>query len=193
MRMNDMPRRKGSVGLGIVIAIAAPILFATLFMVLYGWKSWAINRHANLEYRRQVEARAMLEALKPQRPLRTWNSPDVKYALLYYKDDVHSSCKRVQLLEAGSARFYRASKPMPSWIACGETTARFLHWRRRSAGSQWKRRFGSWTTVRCGKLTWDRLSRNWLTINGSDRGNTSSEFRLGTAIICSWTGLASRS
>jgi hypothetical protein len=102
--MNDMPRRKGSVGLGIVITIAAPLLFATLFMVLYGWKSWAINRQANLEYRRQVEARAMLEALKPQRPLRTWNSPDVKYALLYYKDDVHSSCKRVQLLEAGSGK-----------------------------------------------------------------------------------------
>jgi hypothetical protein len=73
--MNDMPRRKGSVGLGIVITIAAPLLFATLFMVLYGWKSWAINRQANLEYRRQVEARAMLEALKPQRLLRTWNSP----------------------------------------------------------------------------------------------------------------------
>ena len=115
--MSDLPRRKGSVGLGIVIALVAPIVFAILFMVLYGWKSWAINREANLAYQRQVEERAALKAIEPQKPSRTWNSLDEKYALLYYKDDVHSSRKRVQLLETGSGKIL-SSFETDAWLNC---------------------------------------------------------------------------
>ncbi len=102
--MIDRPRRAGFMRLGPVIAMAAPILFAMIFMGLYGWKSWAINRQANLACQRQAEERAALEALKPKQPSRRWQSPDRKYTLLYYKDDFHSSRKRVQLLETGSGR-----------------------------------------------------------------------------------------
>lgn len=85
----DMPNRKGSVS-GIIVALVLPILFAILLLMLYGWKSRAINRQWKQAFGQQVEERAAC----------TMNSPaGRKYSFRYYIDDVHSERKRVQLLD----------------------------------------------------------------------------------------------
>ena len=93
-----------TLGCGVIFAMIAPLLFGVFVLICYGAKMHMINAESHRRYEEKKALEALAKSLEPPKPYSQRPSPDGRYVFLYFKDDIDSKRKRVELRDNSTGK-----------------------------------------------------------------------------------------